>query len=61
MADTTIKLNLPEQGDCLSVNVDESTMYIEIKRADVGYIIDVWNKLGDFVNSLTVRDDDLEV
>ena len=61
MANTSIKLNLPNYGDCLSVNVDESTMYVEIKRADVGYIIDVWDKAGDPVNSLTVWDDDLEV
>lgn len=55
-----IKLDLPNYGDRLLVNVDESTMYVEIKRADVGYIIDVWNKAGDLANSLTVWDNDLE-
>ena len=61
MADTTIKLNLPNEGDCLAANIDEATMYVSIKRADVGYIIDAWDKLGDNVGSLTVWDDDLEV
>lgn len=56
-----VKMDLPNYGDRLSVNVDESTMYVEIKRSDVGYIIDVWDRSGDHVNSLTIWDDDLGV
>lgn len=56
----TIKLDLPNPGACMTANIDKGTMCVEIKRADAGYIIDVWDRAGDFVNSLTVWDNDLE-